>query len=1678
MKYMSSIGIVLLTIFMFSISPLCSQPITDPQGDVIIGGITPDASSILELRSTTTGFLMPRMTEAERNGIVLPATGLQIYNSDSNTIQYNFGTPRNPKWVSILTDSNFNGDLNSIAWLIDGNIKMIPYDGTTGNFLGTRDTAALVFVTDSAIAMTVDGRNQHLGVGTSPDAAYQVNVEPIIGDNALRIRRRLTLAEDNSPLQVQNEDGTAHVDGTTGDVLVSNGMGSTPRWTDDLQLNSITVDSLNVNEYANITNNVFTVDSSTFNTKTVFNDTGLFNEYTNINGVEFNVDSSTNFYGGVVTVNIDSTVVSNTFVSNDTAYFNGPTYFGDSIFFIAPATFDTLIVNDLLMVDGVSIFNDSVMINGKLTVDSLCVTGPSDFHGNVMFTGDTVLFSDTTNVNIGGNEFFGGDSVVFNTNVAFNDTAVFNEYTNINGVEFNIDSSTNFYGGAVTVNIDSTVVNNTFVSNDTAHFNGVVVFNEVPDILEWVDGDSISAPGTIYAKQALENGTADTVVINDGGSLGVGTVSPQAMVHVQNPNPLGNGVEMILQAPGGSPELDMINDAGRIYRFVVNNGPNGELRFVESGTTYGSLRNGNWGFGVNPASNRVHVSAVANPLRLEGLTEDNTLDSVMVVDVNGVVHWISADSLVNNNGNFWSLTGNTGTVDGTNFLGTTDNVPLNIRVNNQRAFRIEPTGGAPNIIGGSASNGVGAGVQAGTISGGRDDSVTANNASIGGGILNRATATNAVISGGVSNRASGINATVGGGAVNTASGINSTVAGGASNQASNVAATIGGGATHQASGQYATVGGGNTNTASAANATVSGGISNVASEVRATVSGGWNNRALGVSSFIGGGHGNQATMVNSMVTAGSNNSATGQYATIVGGNQNVASGFRSFVGGGNTNMATNTDALVFGGFSNNATGPESVVGGGNSNTASGHGAVIMGGRINRASATDVVIGGGRENLASSQDAVVGGGFRDTASGLRSVVSGGDQNVASGSNAVVAGGSVNRASGLYAVVSGGQHNTSNGQHSIVTGGINNTILNGRWSFIGSGAGDTTTGDYSFIGTGPGNRINGGTTNSILNGHDNFISGNYNTIFGARNDTAQGQYLTILGGQNMKIVGNGSFGFNQDNLGTFPVSITGNGIGYFGNIDVWIGNTDNTAHQLRFYEAQASTGTFPAAGTNYTSFRAGIQTANINYTLPTTLMPTSTIETGVLQTDGSGTLSWINIDSLVNKSGSFWSLAGNTGTTPGTGAGQNYIGTSDAQNLVLATDGTERIHVLGSNGNVGINKTVPAIEELDVTGDILAFSVKRDAAGSRSGLDLIDYPNVVLHGGATNPDPYTGEAGMNIVAPVGGGAPVAIQLRNAGVGYIRYQLINSPTTSTVRHHRFTVPWNAGGHPVGTVKEGVEFGFSGFSGKDGYGIEANFWGARFGAFRESGTNNTGILLRTMSSGNPTERVRVTAGGNVGIGEPAPTHRLYSLNDKTQDEYAAVYAHVDQNTTNQAIGLWGDASNINAANTGTIGVLATGNGNTTVGETNVALQVNDGELTMGRTTEVAGAGVVVEGATGGAAYSSEGPSGVIELTLGAAGDLATAAPTSGTFQNLGSIAINNRYVTSESIVLVNVLHKLDEGTAPNPEDARYMVEVDNRAAGSFSLDVGMIPTATNGTNFQSGDVVRIGYVIVNPSQ
>jgi len=62
----------------------------------------PDPSAMLDVKSTTKGLLAPRMTQAQRNAIANPATGLTIFQTDVGPgLYYNAGTPAIPAWSMV-----------------------------------------------------------------------------------------------------------------------------------------------------------------------------------------------------------------------------------------------------------------------------------------------------------------------------------------------------------------------------------------------------------------------------------------------------------------------------------------------------------------------------------------------------------------------------------------------------------------------------------------------------------------------------------------------------------------------------------------------------------------------------------------------------------------------------------------------------------------------------------------------------------------------------------------------------------------------------------------------------------------------------------------------------------------------------------------------------------------------------------------------------------------------------------------------------------------------------------------------------------------------------------------------------------------------------------------------------------------------------------------------------------------------------------------------------------------------------------------------------------------------------------------------------------------------------------------------------------------------------------------
>jgi hypothetical protein len=53
----------------------------------VIGGTSASASAIVDITSTTKGFLPPRMTTTQRDAISSPAAGLVIYNTTTSKLQ-------------------------------------------------------------------------------------------------------------------------------------------------------------------------------------------------------------------------------------------------------------------------------------------------------------------------------------------------------------------------------------------------------------------------------------------------------------------------------------------------------------------------------------------------------------------------------------------------------------------------------------------------------------------------------------------------------------------------------------------------------------------------------------------------------------------------------------------------------------------------------------------------------------------------------------------------------------------------------------------------------------------------------------------------------------------------------------------------------------------------------------------------------------------------------------------------------------------------------------------------------------------------------------------------------------------------------------------------------------------------------------------------------------------------------------------------------------------------------------------------------------------------------------------------------------------------------------------------------------------------------------------------------
>jgi hypothetical protein len=89
-----------------------------------IGTVSPNGSAALEVNSTTKGFLLPTMTQTQRNAISTPATGLLIYQSDNTPGFYYYN---GSAWTAIAGAAaggggaaGYSSTANTLIYTTDG----------------------------------------------------------------------------------------------------------------------------------------------------------------------------------------------------------------------------------------------------------------------------------------------------------------------------------------------------------------------------------------------------------------------------------------------------------------------------------------------------------------------------------------------------------------------------------------------------------------------------------------------------------------------------------------------------------------------------------------------------------------------------------------------------------------------------------------------------------------------------------------------------------------------------------------------------------------------------------------------------------------------------------------------------------------------------------------------------------------------------------------------------------------------------------------------------------------------------------------------------------------------------------------------------------------------------------------------------------------------------------------------------------------------------------------------------------------------------------------------------------------------------------------------------------------------------------------------------------------------
>ena len=132
-----------------------------------IGTTTPNPTSALDINSTTAGFLPPRLTTIQRDAIVSPATGLIVYNTTINCVEWWNGN----LWENAC-GTTFQANIPSNTICIGKTISKTPCSKVSGATLNDDPSTTLGVEYD-----WVNATNSTIGIGIGATTNTRALVE-------------------------------------------------------------------------------------------------------------------------------------------------------------------------------------------------------------------------------------------------------------------------------------------------------------------------------------------------------------------------------------------------------------------------------------------------------------------------------------------------------------------------------------------------------------------------------------------------------------------------------------------------------------------------------------------------------------------------------------------------------------------------------------------------------------------------------------------------------------------------------------------------------------------------------------------------------------------------------------------------------------------------------------------------------------------------------------------------------------------------------------------------------------------------------------------------------------------------------------------------------------------------------------------------------------------------------------------------------------------------------------------------------------------------------------------------------------------------------------------------------------------------------------------------------------